>query len=100
MNLSNITEQEHEQRMTLYLQGLSDCKIADILGTTASIICKWRHEHHLDPNRRRRNREDNCIAVERVERKKNMDAIKADNLAAKALGLSYGKYMERRAQNG
>lgn len=67
--LSVLSKKEHEKRMKLYDQGLSDHVIAKYCGRAPSTICYWRNKNNLKPNDHRgRNKK-----LSNEEEKKRMD---------------------------
>ncbi len=53
----HLTEEKHNARLELYMQGLSDERIADELYVTKNAILVWRQRHGLPAQKYRRSAE-------------------------------------------
>lgn len=48
--INKLPEEEHQRRMELYKQGLSDPEIGKIIGLKPKSVSAWRKEHNLESN--------------------------------------------------
>lgn len=68
----------------LYREGRRDREIAELTGTSLSMIQKWRHGRGLEENRGRL--------------PEGMQRIASINALARAAGMSYGQYQAARRE--
>lgn len=80
-----MSPEEHQRRLDLYNQRLSDAKIAAAVGLSTAGIQKWRNAHNLPSISRRRNKVD---ASDEDMRQKAYRTFSSDRKAAAFCGIS------------
>jgi transcriptional regulator with XRE-family HTH domain len=94
-----LSKEEHEKRMNLYNQGLSDGLIAKYRGVKRSAINQWRNKNNLKPHYSGRHYND----ISEEENKKRMNLYNqglTDKQCAEKLGLTKDGFNQwRRGKN-